>query len=645
MKPGLTASNLLNKVNAQVELILLVGEDSARSIFKKPVYSKWRRLRHEEGNKIYYTVEDPTVDGKAYLNDLASFSYVMPSVKFQVPDLEELKENQLVCLDLETNGLNPNAKNATILSVGLAFSPSNVYVMGWLEFYEYWLANREAFSSKLVILGQNIKFDLRWLYVHGIKDAFKWRIEDTQTTEYLLDENKSNNLNDMIYRYTNMGAYGIKFPYDLFLGERIIKPAERGMLYLYNGYDVAATYEVKNAQPQLKDRRLYDFELTKAKSLGLIETNGMRVDADKLKTLINRHKRILRKKEKAIKDYLTEVGLDIDINSPKQLGQYIYDFKKYPEEYTDKGNLSTSKSTIENLAKKYPEDEVLSNILEYRKQTRLIDTYLLNLKTVIEENGEPFVYPTFWTTRTATARLSSGDGKLNFQNFPPELEELFISRFEGGSIIKLDYSQVELGVLAYLSNDEAFKKDFSGEDLHQATADRLGITRAQAKTSNFEIVYGGGSKEDKEAWFRGYPDAKAWMDKQKKKCFVFGYTQSPLGHVRRVGNIRKLLWIERLKKERQGVNAVIQGFAANITCILLILLEEALKDKEAVVVNTIHDATLIDAPAHEVNEIYNLLKELSDVGVKSYLKEYFNIEMDINLKSEIKFGPNWGECG
>jgi DNA polymerase-1 len=218
------------------------------------------------------------------------------------------------------------------------------------------------------------------------------------------------------------------------------------------------------------------------------------------------------------------------------------------------------------------------------------------------------------------------------------VESLFCSRFDQGRFVKIDFSQMELRILADLSGDEGMLEAFrEGKDFHQATADRMDISRFNAKTLNFKIVYQGGSRDETERWFAAYPKARAWVQKQinifKRKQSV----ESPLGR-RRILGPQKQNFKDRLHQERQAVNSIIQGMASDLTMVALILLAE-----KYIVVNTIHDSILIDHNGFDVCD-ENMMRDICENEVPKKLKEWFGYEIKCPLKVDIAAASNWGEC-
>lgn len=564
-------------------------------------------------------VVDPS-DRKAFFGDLGAKVY----------DSGEMEFKGTWHLDIETNGLSPFKDDSKILSVainGRVYSQVN---------------DIKNLPKPSIIVGHNIKFDLLWLLRFGI-DLTEIPLYDTMVAEHLIDENRPKGLEELIFRYTDMANYW----FDIDPKDMINLSFEK--LSKYNSLDTRAVYEIAKKQHKLiPSQRLFEFEMKKLVSLLRIEFNGMRIDKDLLcKKMLETDSFIQEQKEQ-----LSLVKPGLNLNSGPQLRRYLYEEKKYPiTSFTEKGNPSVDNDVLEDLRTHHPEDRLLVHLSEFRKSSKLYSTYYKNIREKSTSRG--YLHSGFNQAQVVTGRLSSGGG-VNLQNIPSKnkdaVETLFISRYPNGKIIKIDYSQLELRVLASLSNDKVMLEAFNkGMDFHEHTAQMLHVDRNKAKTINFRIVYGGGTREETEAWFKAYPGAKEWIDGQVAFYYLHGYTVSPLGRIRHLPPPPKGDWVGLRHAERQAVNSIVQGMASDICMQAVNIITYAKtidymnKFPKFEVVNTVHDSIILDT--EDASEY--LLKDMKHICedlVKQWFCYSFKYEFKCPLKVSIEVGPSWGEC-
>jgi len=407
---------------------------------------------------------------------------------------------------------------------------------------------------------------------------------------------------------------------------------------------------------QMGLRRLYEeIELPLVPVLADMERTGIKVDRGILKEMSS-------KMEKTLGD-LTEriyraAGTEFNINSPRQLGEVLFERLNLPtvKKTRKTGGYSTDQSVLEELAKTY---ELPRLILEYRQVAKLKSTYVDALPALINpDTGR--VHTSFNQTGAATGRLSSSDP--NLQNIPirSEMGKLIRAAFvpeEGNVLLSADYSQVELRVLAHLSQDEVLVQAFrSGEDIHERTASEV-FTEAQlldraecrrmAKVINFGIVYGlsafglsqrlGISREDAQqfidAYFRRYCGVRAWLDRTLEEVRRSGSVKTLFGRIRPIPDINSKDFNLRHFAERTAVNSPIQGTAADIVKIAMIRIHRALQKKglSARILLQVHDELVIEAPESQAEETRVLVQEEME-GAATLL---------VPLKVDLNVARNW----
>ena len=361
-----------------------------------------------------------------------------------------------------------------------------------------------------------------------------------------------------------------------------------------------------------------------------MEKEGIRADGDKLKEYSRELAVSINKIEKRIYE---EAGEEFKINSPKQLGVVLFEKLQLPNEKKTKTGYSTSAEVLDKLA---PDHPIVADVLEYRQLSKLKSTYADGLINFIEQDGK--IHTTFNQTITATGRLSSTDP--NLQNIPIRIElgklirKVFLPE-EGHLFVDSDYSQIELRVLAHLSDDEKLIEAFkNGQDIHRSTASLVfdtpfdevtDIQRRNAKAVNFGIVYGIsafglandlniGRKEAQayiDSYFEKYPKIKAFLDKTVADAKEKGYIKTMFGRIRPIPELSSSNFMQRQFGERVAMNSPIQGTAADIIKIAMIrvhdrLLKENLKSK---LILQVHDELLIETAEDEKEYVIELLEE------------------------------------
>lgn len=416
--------------------------------------------------------------------------------------------------------------------------------------------------------------------------------------------------------------------------EQMIKEDEKKVVD-YACYEAYIAWKSKEIlESNLKEKGMYELyeniEMPLVFVLYDMEKEGIRADGDKLKEYSRELAVSINKIEKRIYE---EAGEEFNINSPKQLGVVLFEKLQLPNEKKTKTGYSTSAEVLDKLAPDYP---IVADVLEYRQLSKLKSTYADGLINFIEQDGK--IHTTFNQTITATGRLSSTDP--NLQNIPIRIElgklirKVFLPE-EGHLFVDSDYSQIELRVLAHLSDDEKLIEAFkNGQDIHRSTASLVfdtpfdevtDIQRRNAKAVNFGIVYGIsafglandlniGRKEAQayiDSYFEKYPKIKAFLDKTVADAKEKGYIKTMFGRIRPIPELSSSNFMQRQFGERVAMNSPIQGTAADIIKIAMIrvhdrLLKENLKSK---LILQVHDELLIETAEDEKEYVIELLEE------------------------------------
>ncbi|MTI68796.1 MAG: DNA polymerase I [Firmicutes bacterium] len=399
-----------------------------------------------------------------------------------------------------------------------------------------------------------------------------------------------------------------------------------------------------------------NIEMPLIKVLADMEFNGFKVDIKKLESL---EKEFQEKIDNLTKSIYDLSGEEFNINSPKQLGKVLFEKLELPPIKKTKTGYSTSASVLEKLKGKH---EVIEKILEYRQIVKIKTTYIDGLLNVIDSETKK-VHSSFNQTITATGRISSTEP--NLQNIPIKTEEgrkirkVFTARDENYSLVDADYSQIELRVLAHISDDFKLKNAFyDNEDIHTKTASEVfdvdkekvtSLMRSRAKAVNFGIVYGisdyGLSRDlgisRKEAkkyidkYFENYKEVKKYMDDIVKEAKKNGYVKTILHRRRFLPEINNRNYNVRSFGERTAMNTPIQGSAADIIKIAMLKVHNELKNKnmKSKLILQVHDELIIETHNDEIDEVKNLLKNLMENAIK----------LNVPLKVDMNIGDNWYE--
>jgi DNA polymerase-1 len=404
-------------------------------------------------------------------------------------------------------------------------------------------------------------------------------------------------------------------------------------------------------------RLFTEVEMALVPVLVAMEINGILLDTDLLREMSLEMGNELLRLEREI---YSSVGHQFNINSPQQLGKVLFENLKLPQSRRTKTGYSTEASVMESLRGIHP---VIELILEYRQLSKLKSTYVDALPALINRKTGR-VHTTFNQTGTTTGRLSSSDP--NLQNIPIRSElgnkiRRAIVAPPGAYLLSADYSQIDLRVLAHLSQDPGLMAAFAqDEDIHATTASKLfGISvdevssemRRNAKTVNFGVIYGmsdygleQATKLNREEaaqfialYFEKYPNVKEYLEATKEQARKIGYVQTVLGRRRFLPEVRSANRMVREAAERMAINAPVQGSSADIIKIAMIDLYREMEKRKlkSEMLLQIHDELLFEVPESEAAEMKSLVRETMPHA----------FELRVPVKIDIKLGKNWAEMG
>lgn len=550
-------------------------------------------------------------------------------------------------------------RNKDNFGVSLCFNNDNVYYIGKEGFVteDYIIEKvRDLVNAKAKLTILNIKENNDILENDDVESIF-----DISIAAYLLNPLQNTyDYDDIAREYLGMNvpAFDEIFPKT----KKSETPSDEipENILKYACYNAYVAYKAKDALTEkLKETEMLDIynnvEIPLTYALYDMEQAGIMVAGDKLKEYGERLKTGIEALEK---DIFAEAGHEFNINSPKQLGEILFGEMQLPGGKKTKTGYSTSASVLEKLEPDYP---FVSKILEYRQLAKLKSTYADGLAVYIGEDNR--IHGKFNQTITTTGRISSTEP--NLQNIPVrmplgrEIRKVFIPK-EGCVFIDADYSQIELRILAHMSDDKNLIDAYNhSKDIHAATASLVfhvpleEVTKEQrsnAKAVNFGIVYGissFGLSNDlsisrKEAeqyikdYFISYPGIKNYLDNSVKEAKEKGYSVTMFGRRRPIPELTSGNFMQRQFGERVAMNSPIQGSAADIMKIAMINVAKELKEKDlkSKIVLQVHDELLIEAYENEVEQVKDILKRNMEQAA------HLTVPLDV----DVQVGNNWDEA-
>ncbi len=578
---------------------------------------------------------------------------------------EKLLTFQTLSLDTETT--STDAIRARLVGLSFAVEGGEAWYVAvpretgaakeWLEIF------RPVYESATILkVGQNLKYDLTVLASYGIH--LHAPLFDTMLAHYLVQPELRHNMDYLAEIYLNYTPIPI---------EQLIGPKGRGQKNMadltpaeicdYACEDADVTLQL---YPPLRDelekneltRVFNEIEMPLMPVLARMERNGVRLDTEALAETGNQFNQRLEELEREIYEL---AGHPFLLTSPRQVGEVLFDELKLNEKAkkTKSGQYSTGEEVLEAIRAKHP---IVGKILAHRGLKKLVSTYIDALpKLILPETGH--IHTSFNQAVTATGRLSSSNP--NLQNIPvrgddgKEIRKAFVAE-EGCTFFSADYSQIELRIMAHLSQDEHLIQDFrEGRDIHAATAARIfhkpleEVTRDErrkAKTANFGIIYGISAfglaermevsrteaKELIDSYFNTYPKVKEYMEKSVEVARERGYILTEFGRRRYLPDITSRNAVVRGYAERNAVNAPIQGTAADIIKIAMIRIDERLRHEalQTKMILQVHDELNFSVPPTELEHVKQLVVEEMERA----------FAMSVPLIADCGSGINWLEA-
>jgi len=608
------------------------------------------------------------------LSDLTTTPHTYQLVD-STEEMEKLAANILtfgfVSLDTETTSID--AMSAKLVGLNFAVKEGEAYYVPvpqheeWAgEDFEKTLKVVNIFkkvyeNDQILKIGQNIKYDMMVLANYGIH--LEGKIFDTMIAHYILAPELRHNMDYLAEVYLKYKTIHI----DALIGsgkkQRSMSELDPKEVYEYAAEDADVTLKLKNIlEKELHEKGLYqlfeEVEMPLVPVLARMEMNGARIDEASLAET----SKVFTERMEAIEHEIREVaGQELNISSPRQIGELLFDQLKIDSKpkKTKTGQYVTDEATLLALKSKHP---VVEKILDYRGYKKLLSTYIDALPQLVNPRTG-HIHTSYNQAVTATGRLSSSNP--NLQNIPirdengKEVRKAFIPD-EGELFFSADYSQIELRLMAHLSQDKNMVEDFnSGHDIHQATAAKIfkvpieevtSTMRRKAKTANFGIIYGisafglaermevsrGEARQLIDDYFATYPGVKEYMDKSIEKARQLGYTQTLLGRRCQLPDINSRNAVVRGYAERNAINAPIQGTAADIIKVAMIRIDKRMREEglRSKMILQVHDELNFSVVPEEKEQLQALvINEMQNA-----------IKLSVPLFADCGWGTNWLEA-
>ncbi len=610
--------------------------------------------------------DESTSATKLTINDIKHNYYLVDTPDKRINLIKDLESRPSFCFDTESTGLDTN--KADLVGIAFCFKPKEAYYLPLPDDRNDAIRMLNDFkpvfeNEKTEKTGQNLKYDISLLRWYNIE--VKGKLFDTMLAHYLIEPDLRHNMDYLAETYLNYKPVSI----ETLIGkkgkqQKSMRTVDIDTLKEYACEDADITQQLKLAfEPMLVDTKtdklFKNIEIPLVPVLASMEAEGIKLDTSALKEYSVELEKDIIKLEKEIYE---QAGVDFNISSPKQLGGILFERLKITDKpkLTKTKQYSTSEDVLIKLVNKHP---VIKMILDYRSLTKLKSTYVDALPALINpKDGR--IHTSYNQAVAATGRLSSNNP--NMQNIPVrtergrEIRRSFVPRDENHVLLSADYSQIELRIMAELSQDENMMESFrNDEDIHSATAARVygvpidAVTkdmRRMAKTVNFGIIYGISAfglserlnipRRDAadiiDQYFAQYPGVRNYMEKTIDFARVHGYVETIMGRRRYLRDINSNNATVRGFAERNAINAPVQGSSADMIKIAMINIYNAINDNnlKSKMILQVHDELVFDTYKKEIE----IVKEI-------VLDKMVNaIPVSIPIKVDMNTGNNWLEA-
>lgn len=612
------------------------------------------------------TYEEPAVVANNNIENTPHEYTLVDTTDAQKKLAQELSVQKSICFDTESTGID--ALVADIVGLSFAFESGKAYYIPTPASREQALEIIEIFkpileNEHIEKIGQNLKYDILLLSRYSVQ--VKGALFDTMLAHYLIDPDTRHGMDILAENYLGYIPVSIT----KLIGEKgkkqgNMRDVDVEIVKEYASEDADITLQLKEKfEPMLTETstlelaRQVEFPLIYV--LSEIEKNGVKIDIEVLSLFSKTLETDIKTLESTIYE---KTGANFNIASPKQLGEILFDKLQLDPKAkkTKTGQYKTGEDVLLALAHK---SDIVQDILDFRQLQKLKSTYVDALPSLINPNTG-LIHTSYNQAVAATGRLSSTNP--NLQNIPirtergREVRKAFIPRAEGHVILSADYSQIELRLMAELSQDQNMLEAFQlGHDIHRATAARVyGVEleevtseqRRNAKAVNFGIIYGQSAfglsqslgiprreaAEIIEQYFDQYAGIKTYMSKAIESAKENGFVETILKRRRYLRDINSANMTVRGFAERNAINAPIQGSAADLIKVAMIKIQEDIKNKglQGKMIMQVHDELVFDVPAEEIETFKTLIENRMKTA----------IDLQVPIEVEIGQGNNWLEA-
>ena len=606
------------------------------------------------------TFEKPKIFKRNNLSNLSNYYQTIDSSFGLKLLLKKLNLNSSVSYKLLSNKVNYLSDK--ILGVSICWEKGKAYYLSFSNDFEITELSSFFENESIEKISDNIKNDIKLLNQYKIK--IKGKIFDTKLAHYIINPDTNHSINQLSETYLNYSLIDLQLLTGKGKNQKLISDLAVDQIKDFICEQADINLQLKSLfKIELNNTKLFnlfdEIEIPLLKVLADMEIQGINLDIKFLELL----KTDLIKDISSLEELIyTEAGENFNISSPKQLGEVLFEkmqLVKNPKK-TKTGQFSTSEDILKDLSS---EHDFVKNILKYRSLSKLKSTYVDSLPNQVL-NSTNRVHTEYLQTVASTGRLSSINP--NLQNIPirtkrgREVRKAFIPKDENHFLLAADYSQIELRIIASMSEEKNMIKAFNNkEDIHSSTASIVfdipvnEVTKTQrsnAKTVNFGIIYGvsafglsnqtdlsrSESKELIETYYHKYPNLKKFINDQIAYARNNGYVKTLIGRKRYLKDINSSNGLVRSGAERNAVNAPIQGTAADIIKIAMINIHNRLSKENlsSKMLLQVHDELVFDVYKPEISETILVIKEEMENAFK----------LNIPLTVDIDYGLNWLEA-
>ncbi|WP_010662261.1 DNA polymerase I [Marinilabilia salmonicolor] len=613
-----------------------------------------------QASSAQFNTSNQTLEGTQHEYFLVETQQALDSL---AADLSVQKE---FCIDTETTGIDVWSNE--LVGLSFSFEKGEAYYVPVDKDKDKASEVVKRFEKVLtdpavLKVGQNLKYDYLMLKRYGVE--MQGPFFDTMVAHHLVQPGLKHNMDFLAETYLNYTPVSITE----LIGEKgkkqgSMRDIDKETVKEYAGEDADITLQLK--EPLLKELEelkmvsLFDnVEMPLLKVLAEMEYHGVVLDSEALADFAGKLQQRIEALEKGI---IEDAGTEFNVGSPRQVGEVLFDKLKIDAKAkkTKSGQYSTNEETLQKLKDKHP---IIEKILEFRGLKKLLNTYVEALPKLINKETSR-LHTSFNQAVVVTGRLSSSNP--NLQNIPireedgREMRKAFVVGDSEHLFLSADYSQVELRLMAHLSEDKNLLDAFNrGEDIHAATAAKIfkvspeevtSDMRRKAKTANFGIIYGisafglserlniprGEAKDIIDGYFESFPAVKEYMDKVISQAREKGYVETMFGRRRYLPDINSRNGVVRGVAERNAINAPIQGAAADIIKMAMVGVERAFRNAnfQSRMVLQVHDELNFEVLKSEVAEVREVVKKEMESAVS----------LKVPLEVDMGVGDNWLEA-